>query len=154
MSTKRKGDIAEIATALSAMRKGWNVLQPIGDRLPYDLVIEAAGTFIKIQVKAAWRCDKSKCWKVDNRRTKTNRRVMKREGYSAKDFDFAVVYLIEVDVFYVMPVEVFVSYGGPISFIEGAKRQRTPRADKYRDAWDLITTFARHGNSNPVPATN
>lgn len=40
MITKQKGDIAEQAVTLFALRQGWGVLNPIGDRLPYDLVLD------------------------------------------------------------------------------------------------------------------
>ncbi|MEM9162725.1 MAG: group I intron-associated PD-(D/E)XK endonuclease, partial [Cyanobacteria bacterium P01_F01_bin.4] len=54
MSTKLKGDIAEQSAILHALKRGWGVLQPVGDRLPYDLVFDVDGEFCKIQVKAAW----------------------------------------------------------------------------------------------------
>lgn len=38
MDTKLRGDIAEQASILHALKQGWGVLRPIGDRLPYDLV--------------------------------------------------------------------------------------------------------------------
>ncbi|MCB0551142.1 MAG: hypothetical protein KDD19_26465, partial [Phaeodactylibacter sp.] len=38
MDTKLKGDIAEQALVLNALKRGWGVLTPVGDRLPYDLV--------------------------------------------------------------------------------------------------------------------
>lgn len=40
MSTKRSGDISEQACILRALQLGWNVLRPVGDHLPYDLVLE------------------------------------------------------------------------------------------------------------------
>lgn len=52
--TKLKGDIAEQAVVLAALRRGWGVLQPIGDRLSYDLVIDIESRLLRIQVKAAW----------------------------------------------------------------------------------------------------
>jgi hypothetical protein len=39
MDTKMNGDIAEIEVQLKALQLGWDVLIPVGDRLPYDLVI-------------------------------------------------------------------------------------------------------------------
>ncbi|MBL7650403.1 MAG: endonuclease, partial [Candidatus Hydrogenedentes bacterium] len=54
MSTKLTGDIAEQAAVLQALKRGWEVLQPIGDRMPYDLVFEVDEVFIKVQVKSAW----------------------------------------------------------------------------------------------------
>jgi hypothetical protein len=53
MDTKLKGDIAEQAAVLAALERGWGVLRPLGDRLPYDLVFDVAGCLVKVQVKAA-----------------------------------------------------------------------------------------------------
>jgi PD-(D/E)XK endonuclease len=54
MDTKQKGDIAEQAAILEALKRGWGVLKPVGDRLPYDLVFDVAGKLVKVQVKSAW----------------------------------------------------------------------------------------------------
>jgi hypothetical protein len=91
MITKLKGDIAEQAAILHALKRGWGVLKPIGDRMPYDLVFDVEGTLVKIQVKYAWFDDSRGNYVVDDRRTKTNRRFMVRDGYETSDFDFALV---------------------------------------------------------------
>ncbi len=76
---------------------------------------------------------------VDNRRTKTNRRVMIRGIYSKTDFDFALAYIESLDLFYyIFPVSVFIAYGSEIHLVESEKRQSKPRSFPYRDAWDLI----------------
>jgi PD-(D/E)XK endonuclease len=75
---------------------------------------------------------------VDNRRTKTNRRVMLREVYQLTDFDFALAYVEPLDLFYIFPVDVFVSYGSEIHLVEAEKRQRKPRSSQYRNAWNLM----------------
>ncbi|MCB0545210.1 MAG: hypothetical protein KDC70_16905 [Saprospiraceae bacterium] len=142
MGTKLKGDIAEQAVVLYALKQGWGVLTPVGDRLAYDLVLDIAGDLIKIQVKSAWFDQKRKNFVVDTRRTKTNRRQMLRENYKPNDFDFAVIYIEDLDIFYVMPCEVFISYGSEIHLIEADRRQRKPRSAAYRDAWELILQWA------------
>ena len=142
MDTKLKGDIAEQAVVLYALKQGWGVLTPVGDRLAYDLVLDIAGDLIKIQVKSAWFDQKRKNFVVDTRRTKTNRRQMLRENYKPNDFDFAVIYIEDLDIFYVMPCEVFISYGSEIHLIEADRRQRKPRSAAYRDAWELILQWA------------
>jgi hypothetical protein len=139
MNTKSKGDLAEQAVILQALRKGWEVLKPLGDRLAYDLVFDIKGKLFKIQVKAAWFDNKKKNYVVDNRRTKTNRQKMVRNRYHANDFDFAIVCLEESGVFYVFPVEVFISYGSEIHLVETGKRQRKPKSSDYREAWQLIS---------------
>jgi PD-(D/E)XK endonuclease len=138
MDTKLKGDIAEQAVVLQALRWGWGVLRPVGDRLPYDLVLDLGPQLVKIQVKAAWLDQPSQNYVVDNRRTKTNRRQMIRAPYHATDFDFAIVYIDALTVFYIFPAAIFIDYGSEIHLVEAEKRQRKPRSATYRDRWDLI----------------
>lgn len=138
MTTKLKGDIAEQATILFALNKGWGVCTPVGDRMPYDLVFDTGERLVKIQVKSAWFDTSKLNWVVDNRRTKTNRRVMIRSNYSSSDFDFAILYIDKLQVFYVMPSAVFNAYGSEIHLVEDEKRQRKPKSAEYRMAWDLI----------------
>jgi PD-(D/E)XK endonuclease len=142
MNTKQKGDIAEQATVLYALKNGWGVLRPIGDRLPYDLVFDIDGRFVKIQVKSAWFDESRKNYVVDTRRTKTNRRNMIRENYASNDFDFAVIYIEDLNVLYVMPVNDFISYGSEIHLVETEKRQRKPKSSDFREAWQLIFKWA------------
>ncbi len=138
MNTKLKGDIAEQAVILEALKKGWDVSVPIGDRLPYDLVLDVEGTLLKIQVKSAWFDSIKQNYVVDNRRTKTNRRKMVREEYDDSDFDLAILYIEDLNVYYIMPSEVFRSYGSEIHLVETDKRQRKPKSAQYRNAWELI----------------
>jgi len=147
MDTKIKGDIAEKAAVLEGLKRGWGVLEPVGDRLPYDLVFDVEGVLVKIQVKHAWLHNSSGNFIVDTRRTKTNRRKMVRETYSVSDFDFALVYIENVNIFYILPVGVFISYGSGIHFVETDKRQRRPKSADYRDAWELISQWAVQGET-------
>jgi PD-(D/E)XK endonuclease len=138
MDTKLKGDIAEQAVILAALKRGWSVAKPIGDRMPYDLIFDINNSLLKIQVKSAWFDEGRKNFVVDTRRTKTNRRQMIRQNYSPKDFDFALIYIQDLDIFYVIPSDVFISYGSELHLVEADKRQRKPRSAEYREAWQLI----------------
>jgi hypothetical protein len=142
MDTKLKSDIAEQAVVLYALKQEWGVLKPYGDRLPYDLVFDIDGIFLKIQVKSAWFDVKRQNYVVDSRRTKTNRRQMLRETYKIGDFDFAIIYIEELEIFYVMPSDVFISYGSEIHLVETDKRQRKPKSSEFRNAWSLIVKRA------------
>ncbi len=142
MDTKLKGDIAEQSVLLFALKMGWGVSKPIVDRLPYDLILDVDGKLVRIQVKSAWLDTVKQNYVVDNRRTKTNRRQMVRSSYSVEDFDFALVYIDDIDVFYVFPSLVFVSYGSEIHLVETEKRQRKPKSSVFRGAWELIEQWA------------
>lgn len=142
MNTKLKGDLAEQVAVIHALKRGWGVLVPVGDRLPYDLVFDVEGSLVRVQVKSAWLNRSANNYVVDCRRTKTNRRVMKRECYTPDDFDFALAYIEDIDTFYVFPVEVFIGYAGEIHMVESPKRQRKPKSAEYRNAWHLISQWA------------
>jgi len=142
MNTKLRGDIAEQAAILHAMKRGWGVLEPVGDRFPYDLVFDVEGELVRVQVKYAWFDAARGNYVVDNRRTKTNRRFMLREAYKPSDFDFALVYVEQLDLFYVFPVDVFIGYASEIHMVEADKRQRKPNSVRYRDAWEQILQWA------------
>ncbi|MDD5692217.1 MAG: group I intron-associated PD-(D/E)XK endonuclease [Candidatus Omnitrophica bacterium] len=139
MDTKLKADIAESAVTTELLKRGFSVLQPVGDRLAYDLGADLQGRLLRIQVKSAWFNAKDNCYIVDGRRTKTNRRRMIRKRYSTDDFDFAIIYLADLHVFYVMPIAVFSSYGSTVTLIESTKRQRRPKSAEYRERWDLLS---------------
>ncbi|MFH1576393.1 MAG: group I intron-associated PD-(D/E)XK endonuclease [Candidatus Margulisiibacteriota bacterium] len=139
MDTKLKADIAESAVVTELLRRGFRVLKPVGDRLPYDIALDHDDKLLRIQIKSAWFVRSRDYFAVDVRRTKTNRRNMRRERYSSKDFDFAILYIDEGPVFYIMPVAVFNRYASTISLVETKKRQRKPQAFKYRESWDLLS---------------
>jgi hypothetical protein len=44
-------------------------------------------------------------------------------------------------------LKVFIAYAGQIYLVESDKRQRKPRSAKYREAWDLISNWAAHGET-------
>ncbi len=138
MDTKLKADIAENAVTLALLKQGRRVLKPIGDRLPYDLVIENGGRFIKLQVKYAWR--RRDVYIVDNRRTRTNRRAMVRALYRCEDFDYAILFIESLDIYYVMPVSIFISYKSEITLSGNNPRQRKSQlvSDAYFAAWHLL----------------
>ncbi len=140
MDTKLKADIAESAVITALLKKGFRVLKPVGDRLPYDVAIDVNGRLIRIQVKSAWHYNGS--YTVDTRRTKTNRRYMRRAYYGENDFDFAIVYIDRLNVFYVIPLSAFSTYKSGITLVENVKRQRKPRSAMYRENWDLLSAWA------------
>ncbi len=140
MDTKLKADVAESAVMTALLKRGFKVLKPIGDRLPYDLALDVNGKLLKIQVKSAWHYNGS--YTVDSRRTKTNRRRMLRSRYDDKDFDFAIVYIERLEIFYVIPISVFSAYKSGISLVETEKRQRKPQSAIYRERWDLLSKGA------------
>lgn len=69
---------------------------------------------------------------------------MIRDVYESSDFDFALAYIADLDLFYIFPVAVFIGYASEIHLVETDKRQRKPKSAQYRDAWDFILQWATH----------
>ena len=63
-------------------------------------------------------------------------------AYELEDFDFALVFIAEIDTFSVFPCEVFVGYGSEIHIVEADKRQRRPKSADFCSAWNLISQWA------------
>jgi hypothetical protein len=143
VDTKLRADVAESAVITQLLKRGFRVLRPIGDRLPYDVALDCPGRLVRIQIKSAWYEPTKELYTVDCRRTKTNRRQMLRQRYTQEDFDFAVLYIPEVERYYIMPVEVFNSYRSGISLVERDTRQRQPRSADFRERWDLLPAARR-----------
>jgi hypothetical protein len=134
MDSKSKGDISEQGVTFQLLKLGWNVLKPIGDRLPYDLVVERGNKFIKIQVKTAYvENETTHC--INVRMVKTNRKEYKYVFYKESDFNFAVCYVPELENYYVFPVEYFLKYKSSIRITK-----RNTHAD-YKNNWQLIENY-------------
>ena len=141
MDTKLKGDIAEQTVITECLKRGYDVLTPIGDRLPYDLVIVNDSKFIRIQVKSAWLNKKSKNYSIDSRKARTNRKKCSHIKYGNNDFEFVIAYIQDLNLFYILPIKIYNSYVGTIDFVVEEKRQRKPKSDIYKEAWVLIDNF-------------
>lgn len=106
MNSKQKGDLA-LAKAISYfMESGCEVLLPIGDKRPYDLVIENEdGTLQKVQSKYTSHKKKSGSFIAPLRVMGGNRSSGNNaKKYNKKDFDILFVYTIE-STKYVIPFE-------------------------------------------------
>jgi len=51
IDTKLKSGIAKSTVITRLLKEGFPVLQPVGDRLPYDLAVELNGNFSKFRLK-------------------------------------------------------------------------------------------------------
>lgn len=73
----QKGEIGETQVMTDLMRKGYEVLVPFSESLPFDLAVHKDGRFGRIQVK--YRAKRDGCVEADIRRMqpKEPRRAMK-----------------------------------------------------------------------------
>lgn len=92
MLSKDKGDLAVANAIQYFMSNGYEVCLPIGDKRPYDLVVEIAGTLHRVQVKFAGYYASARQHKAALRITGGNRSSNTAKKYTDTDFDTLFIY--------------------------------------------------------------
>jgi hypothetical protein len=136
---KRKGELVELIFVVKATGLGFAVSKPYGDSEPYDLVVEANGRLLRVQVKSAFTTHRQG-YSVSTAR---HRRGQLPHKYSARDIDFIAAYVAPHQVWYIVPVKETATRGHIFLYPMGAKNTQGGRYEKYREAWGLLRTRAK-----------
>jgi hypothetical protein len=140
VDTKLVGDISEQTIILESLKRGYGVLKPIGDRLPYDLALDVKGRILKVQSKTAYFSELASRFVVNTTRSCTNRKVYLAKPYEDGDFDFCLAVVSGTSVVYVLPWNFFKQYARCILINEGEPGQRALDSEQFRNAWHLLET--------------
>jgi len=124
---KERGEWVELCFMAKAAGMGMLVSKPLGDSCRYDVLVEAGGRILRVQVKST----------IYRRRgNEYSRNVMGpgRKAYKEGSVDFFAVYLIPADAWYIIPYE---ALGRKLTlhFVPGGRCQKYA---KYREAWHLL----------------
>lgn len=107
-NTKLAGDTAEAIVLAEFVKAGFPVLVPFGDNQRYDLVVEAGGRFLRVQVKSAHRCGwngSKACIRFHGYSPRYGAGKFRgREGYSGQA-DLFAAYAPSTGQVYVLPVD-------------------------------------------------
>jgi hypothetical protein len=122
---KERGEWAELCFMARASDRGLNVFRPHGDSASYDVAVEQNGRFLRIQVKSTTFCRMGSYT--------SNIVGPKHERYARGKVDFFAVYLVPIDVWYIIPFDV----------VEGnLSLNLTPRKghkfSQYMEGWNLL----------------
>ena len=95
---KQRGEWAELCFMARATDRGFNVSRPHGDSASYDVGVEDNGRFTRIQVKST----------TFRRKGSFTCNIVgpKRQRYASGKLDFFAVYLVPIDVWYIIPFEI------------------------------------------------
>ena len=108
---------------------GLVVIKPLGDSMPYDIVVDNGSCLWRVQVK-------SSRFRVGGGFDVTTRRSAGRKLYRASELDFVAAYIIPEDVWYIIPIrEVVRRHAIRVYPHKGNSRGRY---HKYREAWRLL----------------
>jgi hypothetical protein len=134
-SFSERGAWVEMLFMAAASFRGYRVLRPWGEVLPYDVGIENDGGLVRVQVKstshksgAGYLCEF----------THSSRGRIRR--YSALDLDFCVGYVIPKKTWYIIPAHRVTGSEGKsqitVCQFEGVRQE--PKYERYREAWELL----------------
>ena len=122
---KERGEWAELCFMARAASHGYTVSRPHGESAPYDVIVEDAGRLLRVQVKSTTYGRKGSYT--------CNVMVAKRRRYTKQTVDFFAVYLVPIDLWYILPFEVME---------KNASLNLTPRKGhkfaQYMEAWELM----------------
>jgi hypothetical protein len=93
MKPKEKGDIAAANAIAYFMTNGYEVCLPIGDKRPYDLIVEKEGDVWRVQVKYAGWYNGDDKYKAALRTMGGNQSYYSAKKYLDTDFDLLFVYV-------------------------------------------------------------
>jgi hypothetical protein len=141
-STKRRGEISELAFALAAARRSFGISRPYGDSERYDIILapprsdsadeRARPRLVRVQVK-------STAHMLHGMHQVAIKRTIKGGGYAAyklSEIDFIVAYVIPEDAWFIFPLAHVL---GLTVLVLKPRRQRWRHFyDRYREAWHLL----------------
>lgn len=142
------GITSEYIVTTEALKRGYNVLQPVGGFLAYDLVLDIKSVLIKVQVKTAHFAKKRRVFISSTRRQVNNKYRSGPERYMNGDFDFAAVVHKDLPI-YIVPFSDFIqSSSFTISL------NRNGKNEVFAEAWHLLEEFASKTDRRQCPAFN
>jgi hypothetical protein len=156
LSTKRRGEISELAFALAAARYGFGISKPFGDSERYDVILDPSHLpsvipteqpkraksrplpfdsprprLVRVQVKSSTQLIDG-CYRINAARHVYGRVV----PYKLSEIDFIVAYIIPEDSWFILPLP------HVLGLTNLAFRPKDSRAagtyDDYREAWHLL----------------
>jgi len=162
-TTKRRGEISELAFALAAARQGFGISRPYGDSERYDIILDpshlpsvipnqAESLVIPNRAKSPVRnllfaSTRPRLIRVQVKattqflcglyRVNAHRRINGRAvPYKLSEIDFFAAYVIPEDSWYIFPLPHIL---GLTSLSLNSKRSRkSHESDPYREAWHLL----------------
>jgi hypothetical protein len=130
---KEKGELGELAFLHKAASLGFGVAKPYGDSECYDFILDSGERFWRVQVKSIYGLSRYGYRAISQRSN--------NQPYTAADIDFLVVYVVPLNLWYVIPVN-HVAASTVVTFYPSGCRKSAGRYECYREAWHLMAPGA------------
>tara|TARA_R110002096_G_scaffold225421_1_gene414642 strand:- start:256 stop:690 length:435 start_codon:yes stop_codon:yes gene_type:complete len=131
-NTKRRGSQYEAAFVTQALKRGLDILEPYGDYMPYDIMVQNAdGRIQRVQVKGT----------SSQIKNKPGYKVIAASGNATKtpinpdEVDVLAAYVEPEDVWYLIPV---VKLTGNVSVYLNPHSKVNGRYEVWKEAWNVF----------------
>ena len=131
-NTKRRGSQYEAAFVTQALKRGLDILEPYGDYMPYDLMVQNVDKRIqRVQVKGT----------SSQIKNKPGYKVIAASGNATKtpinpeEVDVLAAYVEPEDVWYLIPV---VKLTGNVSVYLNPNSKVNGRYEVWKEAWNVF----------------
>src|SRR5882762_12038626 len=132
LTTKRRGELSELAFIFKATSLGFHVSKPYGDSERYDFILDAGPRLWRIQIKSTTTlmCG---LYRINSHR-RTNHGVV---PYHPAEIDFLIAHVIPEDTWFLLPIALIQHRTSVLFPPRRHPRQRALFA-AYREAWHLL----------------
>jgi len=132
LTTKLRGELAELLFFYLATKLGFILSKPYGDSQRYDFVLDNGRTLYRIQVKCTTHLVENNLYHLNAHRRVNGKAI----AYTLDEVDFFAAYVIPDDSWFIIPLRDVL---GCTSLMFRAKDDGRPHIyDRYRGAWDLL----------------
>jgi hypothetical protein len=131
LSSKQRGELAEMMFMVKAARKGFATAKPFGDSRRYDFIVDVGNRLWRVQVKSS-SAEQYGSYMLNLQRN-ANGEVI---PYDPSEIDFVVAYVLPCDAWFVIPVEAIA--GQKTAKLCLHDNPRSGRLGKYWEAWGLM----------------
>jgi PD-(D/E)XK endonuclease len=134
-NTKRTGERSEAAFLYQATQRSFGICKPWGDSERYDFILDNRPKpevhLFRVQVKCT---DSLRAGAYETRATCTTGKG--RAVYTKRDIDFVAAHVVELNIWYIIPVEVCTPQ--PMLRFYPHRKAKKMRLEQYREAWHLL----------------
>ena len=132
MNTKRRGSQYEAAFVTQALKRGLDILEPVGDYMIYDLMVSnSAGRIQRVQVKGTSSQIKSK----PGYKIVAASGNLKKVPLNPDEVDVLAAYVEPCDVWYLIPVR---KLDGGVSVYLNPATKVNAKYEVWKEAWNVF----------------
>ena len=132
LTTKRRGELSELAFIFKATSLGFHVSKPYGDSERYDFILDNGSRLLRIQIKSTTTmlCG---LYRINSHR-RTNHGVL---PYKPSAVDFLIAHVIPEDAWFILPIGT-IQDRTCVLFPPRHHPRKHAHFAAYREAWHLL----------------